>query len=292
MVKKPDGVEIRLNNETEVFFWSTKSTLKEALREFMDGGGKCRRDGEDTFFGVYKRNMTAFNLSDADLSGADLSGADLSGANLSDANLRGANLRGADLTCANLRGADLSGANLRGADLSGANLSGANLSGANLSDANLRGALLDYSDSKFSDKTGKFTYLQREMLVEMEMKENITSWAHGLHWNYGWAIKRVVKGNYNVALDNLDDPISDSVKDAQSDTCECSDGETEKPKVFPKKRYLAQNFESYEYESLQNFLNTPGYHVSQIIKHDANGTRYLYTVIIEDDARRPTSRAR
>jgi uncharacterized protein YjbI with pentapeptide repeats len=109
--------------------------------------------------GIRDRNLSGFDLSDADLrytnlSGAnlrsaDLSGADLSGANLTSADLSGADLSSANLIDANLMSAYLSGADLRSADLSGAylmsayligaNLIGANLSGANLSGANLIG---------------------------------------------------------------------------------------------------------------------------------------------------------
>jgi uncharacterized protein YjbI with pentapeptide repeats len=116
--------------------------------------------------GITNRNLSGFDLSDADLryanlSGAnlrsaDLSGADLSGANLRSADLSGADLSGADLIDANLMSAYLSGADLRSADLSGAylisayligtNLIGANLSGANLRSANLRSADLSGAD--------------------------------------------------------------------------------------------------------------------------------------------------
>ena len=126
--------------------------------------------------GITNRNLSGFDLSDADLryanlSGAnlrsaDLSGADLSGANLRSADLSGADLSGADLIDANLMSAYLSGADLRSADLSGAylmsayligayligaNLSGANLSGANLSGANLRSANLRSADLSGAD---------------------------------------------------------------------------------------------------------------------------------------------
>jgi len=126
--------------------------------------------------GITNRNLSGFDLSDADLryanlSGAnlrsaDLSGADLSGANLRSADLSGADLSGADLIDANLMSAYLSGADLRSADLSGAylisayligtnligtNLSGANLSGANLSGANLRSANLRSTDLSGAD---------------------------------------------------------------------------------------------------------------------------------------------
>ena len=121
--------------------------------------------------GITNRNLSGFDLSDADLRyanlgganlrSADLSGADLSGANLRSADLSGADLSGADLIDANLMSAYLSGADLRSADLSGAylmsayligayligaNLSGANLSGANLRSANLRSADLSGAD--------------------------------------------------------------------------------------------------------------------------------------------------
>ena len=116
--------------------------------------------------GITNRNLSGFDLSDADLryanlSGAnlrsaDLSGADLSGANLRSADLSGADLSGADLIDANLMSAYLSGADLRSADLSGAYLMsayligayliGANLSGANLRSANLRSADLSGAD--------------------------------------------------------------------------------------------------------------------------------------------------
>ena len=124
--------------------------------------------------GITNRNLSGFDLSDADLryanlSGAnlrsaDLSGADLSGANLRSADLSGADLSSADLIDANLMSAYLSGADLRSADLSGAylisayligtNLIGANLSGANLSGANLSGANLRSANLRSADLSG------------------------------------------------------------------------------------------------------------------------------------------
>src|SRR6476661_1516326 len=111
--------------------------------------------------GITNRNLSGFDLSDADLryanlSGANLRSADLSGADLSGANLRSADLSGADLSGADLRSADLIGAYLIsayliGAYLIGANLSGANLSGANLSGANLRSANLRSADLSGAD---------------------------------------------------------------------------------------------------------------------------------------------
>ncbi|WP_445250599.1 pentapeptide repeat-containing protein [Microcoleus sp. OTE_8_concoct_300] len=124
--------------------------------------------------GIRDRNLSGFDLSDADLryanlSGAnlrsaDLSGADLSGANLTSADLSGADLSGANLIDANLMSAYLSGADLRSADLSGAylmsayligaNLIGANLSGANLIRAYLSGANLRSADLTSADLSG------------------------------------------------------------------------------------------------------------------------------------------
>ncbi|WP_445175674.1 pentapeptide repeat-containing protein [Microcoleus sp.] len=124
--------------------------------------------------GIRHRNLSGFDLSDADLryanlSGAnlrsaDLSGADLSGANLTSADLSGADLSGANLIDANLMSAYLSGADLRSADLSGAylmsayligaNLIGAYLSGANLIRAYLSGANLRSADLRSADLSG------------------------------------------------------------------------------------------------------------------------------------------
>ena len=89
-----------------VLYTSSKTTIKEALEEAVQGGANLRRS----------------DLSEADLRGADLSEADLSGANLRRSDLRGADLSEADLSGANLSGAVLSEAVLSGADLSGADL--------------------------------------------------------------------------------------------------------------------------------------------------------------------------
>jgi uncharacterized protein YjbI with pentapeptide repeats len=114
--------------------------------------------------GITNRNLSGFDLSDADLryanlSGAnlrsaDLSGADLSGANLRSADLSGAYLSGAYLIDANLMSAYLSGADLRSADLSGAYLISAYLIGTNLIGANLSGANLRSADLRSADLSG------------------------------------------------------------------------------------------------------------------------------------------
>lgn len=88
-------------------------------------------DGERADFSnvIFRaRNLSCFDLREADFSRADLSGNDFCGSDL-----RGADFHGADLSAARLQYARLQDANLAGADLRGTNLFGAKLEGANLS---------------------------------------------------------------------------------------------------------------------------------------------------------------
>ena len=112
--KKPSGIKILNRYTNSEIFVSTKTNIKEAVLEALEGG--------------------------TNLSRADLSRANLSRANLSEANLSEANLSEADLYEANLSEANLSGADLYEANLSKANLSGADLYEANLSEAELQNA--------------------------------------------------------------------------------------------------------------------------------------------------------
>lgn len=107
-------------------------------------------DGKMLFrgFDLSKRDLSLFELVQADFRRANLTEtklrwAKLSKADLSKTRLGKADLSGADLTRANLSGADLRGAELHWADLSGADLSGAIITPGQLSRAkSLQGATM------------------------------------------------------------------------------------------------------------------------------------------------------
>ena len=76
--QKTVGVAIKNRFTGSIIFQSTKTTIRDAVVECVDGARKVGNN--------------------ANLTGADLTDADLTDANLTDANLTGANLTRADIT--------------------------------------------------------------------------------------------------------------------------------------------------------------------------------------------------
>jgi len=112
------------------------------LRKGLDSWNKWRREHPEVrplLFGAPLRgkNLTNFNLCNANLIQADLRGARLINTNFHEANLGGAKLNHAKLMGANFCRTDL-----YETDLSNANLTGANLQGTQLARTNFRGARL------------------------------------------------------------------------------------------------------------------------------------------------------
>jgi hypothetical protein len=120
----------------------TRQAHLAELRKGLDSWNKWRREHPEIrpmLFGapLRGRNLTNFNLCNANLIQADLRGAKLINTNFHEANLGGAKLNRARLMGANFCRTDL-----YETDLSNANLTGANLQGTQLARTNFRGARL------------------------------------------------------------------------------------------------------------------------------------------------------
>lgn len=133
------------------------------LRKGIQVWNKWRLENPDISPHLFKANLRAAELTEADLCGANLGQVDLREANLSGAILFDANLSAADLREADLNEAMLWRADLRRADLRGANLSGAILSRANLREADLRKA--DLTEVEFADTSGYAASLEDAALA-------------------------------------------------------------------------------------------------------------------------------
>ena len=130
-----------------------ESWNERRIRDFWSTGKLSKPDL--SYAHLSRKDLRAFNLTDANLLKAHahltrLSDANLKGANLSYADLSHADLSGSDLRCATLTGADLTYADFTNADLSGAVLVDSNLSGATLTDANLSGT--QFWNSRFYER--------------------------------------------------------------------------------------------------------------------------------------------
>src|SRR5258705_8705006 len=120
----------------------TRQAHLAELRKGLDSWNKWRREHPEIrpmLFGapLRGRNLTNFNLCNANLIQADLRGAKLINTNFHEANLGGAKLNRARLMGANFCRTDL-----YETDLSNANLTGANLQGTQLARTHFRGARL------------------------------------------------------------------------------------------------------------------------------------------------------
>jgi uncharacterized protein YjbI with pentapeptide repeats len=139
------GIAIKNRWTGEIIFQSTKTTMKEAVREALDSSS----------------NLRGSNLRGSDLSGSNLRGSDLRGSNLSSSDLSSSDLSSSDLSSS-----DLSGSNLRGSDLSSSDLSSSNLSSSDLSSSNLRGSNLqntELQNVKFYGRGGTKPLLRSQL---------------------------------------------------------------------------------------------------------------------------------
>ena len=134
-------------------FWNEWRTQHPEVSPDLRGAQLTIMDSHQRF-PLKRRNLTGFNLREADLGRTNLRAVDLSVVDLSSACLDGAVLTEIDLTGANLQGANLEEADLTKAKLSKVNFCFSNLQRVAFNKADCSNAIFRQSDLGAADLTG------------------------------------------------------------------------------------------------------------------------------------------